>query len=271
MVDMENTFELLAEEEEIKDVPGALTFTPRKTDIQFKNVSFHYNQDQPILKNMSFTVPEGTMTAIVGPSGSGKSTIVNLLLRFYDPIEGEIRIDNQDIRLLDQTSLRRNIGMVPQDTVLFNDSIAYNIDYGKIGSSPEEIVEAVTLANLNEKIDTFPDGYITLVGERGLKLSGGEKQRVALARTFIRSPKLLLLDEATSALDTATERNIQESLLRVCKDRTCIIVAHRLSTVRDADQILVLGGGEVVERGTHQELIDRREVYADMWRQQQIN
>ena len=209
--------------------------------------------------------------AIVGPSGSGKSTIVNLLLRFYDPIEGEIRIDNQDIRLLDQTSFRRSIGAVPQDTVLFNDSIEYNIDYGKIGSSPEEITDVATLANLNDKIDTLPDGYKTSVGERGLKLSGGEKQRVAIARTFIRSPKLLLLDEATSALDTATEKNIQKSLMRVCKDRTCIIVAHRLSTVRNADQILVLGGGEIVERGTHQELIQRGEVYADMWRQQQNN
>ena len=269
MINMENMLDLMAEEEEVKDAPGALIFTPKKTDVQFQNVSFHYNLKQPILKNISFVVPEGTILAIVGPSGSGKSTIVKLLLRFYDPIEGEIRIDDQDIKLLDQTSLRRNIGVVPQDTVLFNESIEYNINYGKIESTFEEIKEVASLADVHEKINSLPDGYKTKVGERGLKLSGGEKQRVAIARTFLRSPKLLLLDEATSALDTATERNIQASLERVCKDRTCIIVAHRLSTVRDADQILVLVGGEIVERGTHEELIEKGEMYAEMWHQQQ--
>ena len=270
IVNMENIFELLEEEEEVKNVSGALNFIPDKTDIQFKNVSFYYHPEHPILKDISFIVPEGKMVAIVGPSGSGKSTIINLLLRFYDPIAGDIRINDNDIRLLDQTSLRRNIGAVPQDTVLFNDTIKYNIGYGRIEASHEDIAEAAVLADLNAVIDCLPDGYNTKVGERGLKLSGGEKQRVAIARTFLKHPKILILDEATSALDTTTENKVQASLSKVCKGITCIVVAHRLSTVMHADQILVLGGGEIVERGTHQELLIIGGEYADMWNKQLI-
>ena len=271
MINMENMLDLLAEEEEIQDIPGAITFTPKTMNVELKNVTFHYTPERPILKNVSFVVPEATTMAIVGPSGSGKSTIMKLLLRFYDPIEGQIMIDDQDIKVMKQISLRENIGVVPQDTVLFNETIEFNISYGKIGSTLEDIKEVACLADVNDRINSLPDGYKTKVGERGLKLSGGEKQRVAIARTFLRSPKLLLLDEATSALDTATERNIQSSLARVCKDRTCIIVAHRLSTVRDADQILVLADGEIVERGTHEELIEMGKVYAEMWSQQQAS
>ena len=257
--------ESLDQEEEVENVSGALKFTPDKTDIQFKNVSFHYHPEHPILKDISFTVPEGKIVAIVGASGSGKSTIINLLLRFYDPIAGDILINDKDIRLLDQTSLRRNIGTVPQDTVLFNDTVEYNIGYGRIGASHEEIVEAAVFADLNSVIDRLPHGYNSKVGERGLKLSGGEKQRVAIARALLKYPKILLLDEATSALDTTSENKVQSSLRTVCKGTTCIVVAHRLSTVMHADQILVLGEGEIVERGTHQDLLRIGGVYADMW------
>lgn len=268
-IDMENMFELLAEEEEIKDIPGAKPLELKEGKIEFKNVEFHYNPAKPILKNISFTVPAGKTYALVGHSGSGKSTIVRLLFRFYDVQSGSIKIDNQDISLVTQNSLRQCIGVVPQDTVLFNNDIKYNIRYGRYESEDNEIYDAAAAADIHERILSFPNGYSTTVGERGLKLSGGEKQRVAIARTLLKAPAVVLLDEATSALDTKTERNIQASLAKVCENRTTIIVAHRLSTIIHAHQILVLKDGEIIERGTHEELLETKCHYASMWQQQQ--
>jgi ATP-binding cassette subfamily B protein len=240
-----------------------------KGEIVFDKVSFGYDSRRPILKDVSFTVRAGNTVAIVGPSGAGKSTISRILFRFYDVLDGAVRIDGQDIREVTQASLRAAIGIVPQDTVLFNDTVGYNIRYGRPEASDEEMKEAARLAQIDAFVRALPDGYETMVGERGLKLSGGEKQRVAIARTILKGPKILLFDEATSALDTKTERGIQKSLREVSRDRTTLVIAHRLSTVVEADEILVLEAGRVVERGRHEALLGRGGIYAQMWARQQ--
>ncbi|XP_063017996.1 ATP-binding cassette sub-family B member 6 [Melospiza melodia melodia] len=268
-VDMENMFELFHEEQEVKDVVNASDLRLEAGQIEFENVHFSYIDGKEILQDVSFSVMPGQTLALVGPSGSGKSTIIRLLFRFYDVRGGCIRIDGQDISQVKQASLRAHIGVVPQDTVLFNDTIANNIRYGRILATDQEVQEAARAADIHDRILSFPDGYNTQVGERGLKLSGGEKQRVAIARTILKGPHIILLDEATSALDTETERNIQASLAKVCAHRTTIVVAHRLSTVVGADQILVLKDGHIVERGRHEELLQKGGVYAGMWLQQQ--
>ncbi|XP_071291216.1 ATP-binding cassette sub-family B member 6 isoform X2 [Agelaius tricolor] len=268
-VDMENMFELFHEEQEVKDVVNASDLRLEAGQIEFENVHFSYIDGKEILQDVSFSVMPGQTLALVGPSGSGKSTIIRLLFRFYDVQGGCIRIDGQDISQVKQASLRAHIGVVPQDTVLFNDTIANNIRYGRILATDQEVQEAARAADIHDRILSFPDGYNTQVGERGLKLSGGEKQRVAIARTILKGPHIILLDEATSALDTETERNIQASLAKVCAHRTTIVVAHRLSTVVGADQILVLKDGHIVERGRHEELLQKGGVYASMWLQQQ--
>lgn len=271
-VDMENMFDLLKEEEEVVDAPGSAALLTAGGGIEFNNVSFGYSPEKIVLKNVSFTVPSGKTVAIVGPSGAGKSTIVRLLFRFYDVQNGAILIDGQNIKLVTQQSLRQAIGVVPQDTVLFNNSIYYNIEYGKIGANADEVYEAARMADIHDRILGFPDRYETKVGERGLRLSGGEKQRVAIARTLLKAPVLVLLDEATSALDTNTERNIQAALNTVCSNRTTIIIAHRLSTIIHADEILVLKDGSIAERGRHEDLLLRDNgLYAEMWQQQLKN
>lgn len=268
LVEMDKMFELLQVERDIKDAPNAPQLVVSGGSLEFKNVSFHYGPDRPILKNVSFEVPRGQTVAIVGPSGSGKSTISRLLFRFYDPIEGSVLIDGQDLRAVDQASVRRAIGIVPQDTVLFNDTIGYNIQYGRPEATDSEMHEAARLAKIDQFVERLPLGYKALVGERGLKLSGGEKQRVAIARTILKNPSILVFDEATSALDSQTEQGIQASLREVAKNRTALVIAHRLSTVIDADQILVLKDGEIIERGRHQVLLERGGEYARMWRLQ---
>ncbi|XP_066929948.1 ATP-binding cassette sub-family B member 6-like [Clytia hemisphaerica] len=267
-IDMENMFDLMDQEIEIVDKNNASDLKVNHGLVEFKNVSFHYDERKPVLQGVSFTVLPGTTTALVGPSGSGKSTIIRLLFRFYEVQAGSIVLDGKDIRDVTQRSLRSKIGVVPQDTVLFNDSIKYNIAYGRVGSSDVQIKEAAASSDIHTKIITFPDAYETLVGERGLKLSGGEKQRVAIARTLLKAPDIVLLDEATSALDTQTERNIQASLNRVCANKTTVVVAHRLSTIIGADQILVLKDGLIVERGRHHELLEQEGLYYKMWNQQ---
>ncbi|CAG5115248.1 unnamed protein product [Candidula unifasciata] len=269
-IDMENMFELLETEIEVKDVPGAKDLVVKGGAIEFENVSFQYEPNKPILKDVSFSVPAGHTFALVGHTGSGKSTIVRLLFRFYDVNSGCIKIDGQDIAKVTQKSLRSVIGVVPQDTVLFNNDIRYNIRYGRLDATDEEVEDAAKAAEIHERILTFPKKYDTVVGERGLRLSGGEKQRVAIARTLLKAPAIVLLDEATSALDTRTERSIQSSLARVCENRTTIIVAHRLSTIIHAHQILVLQDGEILESGTHSELLEKGGTYADMWQQQLV-
>ena len=268
LTDIENMFTLLAEEQEVKDSASAAPLAVSSGAIRFDNVSFHYDADRPILKNISFEVPPGKTIAIVGPSGAGKSTISRLLFRFYDVTNGAINIDDQDIRDVQQKSLRDNIGMVPQDTVLFNDTIAYNIRYGRIEASESEVEQAADMAQIKEFIATLPKGFQSEVGERGLKLSGGEKQRVAIARTILKAPPILILDEATSALDTQTEQEIQAALDVVSKNRTTLVIAHRLSTVISADEIIVLKGGEICERGTHRTLLDMDGLYSAMWARQ---
>lgn len=270
-IDMENMLDLLKERQEVKDNPGAKDLLVKEGTIEFQNVSFSYRPDKPILKNISFTVLPGKTLALVGSSGEGKSTIIRLLFRFFDVQEGAILLDGQDIRGVKQTSVRQAIGVVPQDTVLFNTTIKDNIQYGRVSATVEEIYEAAKAADIHDRILGFPDGYETVVGERGLKLSGGEKQRVAIARTLLKSPKFVLLDEATSALDTHTERNIQASLARVCTNRTTLVVAHRLSTIINADQIIVLHDGCIAERGSHEELLAMKGVYAEMWNNQISN
>lgn len=270
-IDMENMFELLDKELEVKDSPNAKEIELRGGEIQFKNVSFHYDPSKPILKNLSFTVPSGQTFALVGHTGSGKSTIVRLLFRFYDVQSGSILIDGQDIKEVTQKSLRQCIGVVPQDTVLFNSDIRYNIRYGKNTASDDEVESAAQAAEIHSRILNFPQKYETVVGERGLKLSGGEKQRVAIARTLLKAPAIVLLDEATSALDTKTERSIQASLARVCENRTTLVVAHRLSTIIHANQIIVLNEGRILEMGTHQELLEQNGHYSEMWQAQLIN
>lgn len=270
-VDMENMFDLLKEEQEVIDAPGAGPLLVKKGVVEFNNVTFGYQPERTILKNISFNVQPGKTIAFVGPTGSGKSTIIRLLFRFYDVQTGSIVIDGQNVKTVTQESLRRAIGVVPQDTVLFNNTIKYNIKYGRLDATDADVIEAARAADIHEKILTFPDGYDTQVGERGLRLSGGEKQRVAIARTILKSPILVLLDEATSALDTKTERNIQGALEGICNNRTTIIVAHRLSTIIHADEILVLKDGEIVERGKHEYLRFQDGVYASMWAEQLRN
>ncbi|XP_076095202.1 ATP-binding cassette sub-family B member 6-like isoform X2 [Mytilus galloprovincialis] len=268
-VDMENMFDLLDEGQEVKDIKDAMDIVLKNGEIQFKNVDFYYDPSKQILKSINFTVPAGQTYALVGHSGSGKSTIIRLLFRFYDVTGGQIIIDDQDISKVKQESLRQQIGVVPQDTVLFNDDIRYNIRYSKFTATDEEVDNAADVADIHQRILTFPKKYETVVGERGLKLSGGEKQRVAIARTILKSPAIVLMDEATSALDTKTERNIQSALERVCENRSTIIVAHRLSTIIHAHRILVLQEGEIVEQGSHEELLSANGLYSEMWSEQQ--
>ena len=268
LTDIEQMFELLEVDAEINDAPHARPLQVERGGIVFEDVRFHYDPDRPILKGISFEVPPGKTVAVVGPSGAGKSTISRLLYRFYDVQHGSIRVDGQDIRDVTQKSLRAAIGMVPQDTVLFNDTIAYNIRYGRPSASDAEVEKAAEIAQIGSFIQHLPEGYETKVGERGLKLSGGEKQRVAIARTILKAPPILILDEATSALDTTTEREIQTALDVVSKNRTTLIIAHRLSTVIGADEIIVLKGGEIAERGSHADLLARDGLYASMWSRQ---
>lgn len=269
LIDMDKMFELLSVNTEVKDDPSALPLTAKKAEIEFQNVTFGYNDDRTILKNISFKVQAGKSVAVVGPSGAGKSTISRLMFRFYDVTDGCIKIDGQDIRKVTQKSLRAMIGIVPQDTVLFNDTVRYNIEYGKPGVSEEQIEEVIQHAQIEDLINRLPKGYDTIVGERGLKLSGGEKQRVAIARTILKNPPILLFDEATSALDSHTEKEIQKALREVSKNHTTLVIAHRLSTIVDSDEILVLKDGEIVERGKHFELLERKGEYEGMWKRQQ--
>jgi ATP-binding cassette subfamily B protein len=269
LADMEDMFSLLRIEREIDDKPDAPALQIQGGAISFEHVDFDYTEARNILKDVSFTVPAGKTVAIVGPSGAGKSTISRLLYRFYDVTQGRITIDGQDIRDVTQDSLRAAIGIVPQDTVLFNDTIYYNIAYGRPGASPSEIEDAARMASVHSFITEMPEGYNTRVGERGLKLSGGEKQRVAIARTILKGPQILLFDEATSALDTHTEREIQEAMFQVAAGRTTLVIAHRLSTIIGADEILVLDHGRITERGTHAGLLAAGGAYARMWERQQ--
>jgi ABC-type transport system involved in Fe-S cluster assembly fused permease/ATPase subunit len=269
LTDMEAMFYLLSTNREVRDRDGARDIAPGPGRVEFDSVSFGYDPRRGVLRDVSFVVEPGRKIAIVGPSGAGKSTVGRLLFRFYDADSGRITIDGQDITAVTQDSLRREIGVVPQDSVLFNDTIYYNIAYGRPDASPAEIENAARLAAIHDFVMSTPDGYETMVGERGLKLSGGEKQRVAIARTILKDPRILLLDEATSALDTKTERDIQSALQTVSRDRTTIVIAHRLSTIIDADEIVVLQAGSIAERGRHEGLIAQNGIYASMWRQQQ--
>ena len=268
LIDMESMFALLRRPQEVEDKPGAPPLHVTSGEIRFENVVFAYDPDRVILKGVSFKVPAGKTVAVVGPTGAGKSTISRILYRFYDIQSGRVTIDGQDIRDVTQASLRAAIGIVPQDTVLFNDTIRYNIGYGRIGASEADVLEAARLAQIDPIIRELPLGYNSMVGERGLKLSGGEKQRVAIARTLLKNPPILLLDEATSALDTHTEREIQSALKLVSKNRTTLVIAHRLSTIIDADEILVLDHGQIIERGRHGDLVARGGAYAAMWNRQ---
>ena len=270
LVDMEQMFSLLRVAQEVSDKPGARALAAHLSDdaageVRFDDVRFGYRPDHMILKGISFTIPPGRKLAVVGPTGAGKSTISRLMFRFYDVLGGSVRIDGQDVRDVTQDSLRAAIGVVPQDTVLFNDTIRYNIAYGRPGATQEQIEHAARLAQVHDFVMRLPEGYDTRVGERGLKLSGGEKQRVAIARTILKDPRILILDEATSALDTRTEQDIQAALRAVSSHRTTLVIAHRLSTVVDADEIIVLRDGEVAEQGTHAALLARGGLYARMW------
>jgi ATP-binding cassette subfamily B protein len=269
MVDMEKMFRLLSENREVEDKPGALPLEVRGGSVRFENVDFSYDGRRAILKGVSFEVPAGRKVAVVGTSGSGKSTLARLLFRFYDVNRGRITIDGQDLRDVTQESVRSALGVVPQDTVLFNDTILYNISYGRPEASREEVENAARVAHIAEFIARLPDKWETTVGERGLKLSGGEKQRVSIARTLLKNPPILVFDEATSALDSHTEKSIQAELAEISRDRTTLVIAHRLSTIVDADEILVLDHGEIVERGSFRELLAANGRFAEMWRLQQ--
>jgi ATP-binding cassette subfamily B protein len=269
LADMERLFGLLEQNREVADSPDAQPLATRGARVEFSHVEFSYDPKRQILFDVDFTIPPGTTTAVVGHSGSGKSTLSRLLFRFYDVQQGAIRIDDQDVRNVTQDSLRHAIGIVPQDTVLFNDTIEYNIAYGRPGASRADIVAAARAASIHDFIDSLPDGYATMVGERGLKLSGGEKQRVAIARTLLKNPAILIFDEATSALDSKSEQAIQAQLKEIAKQRTTLVIAHRLSTIADAHQIIVLDHGRIVERGTHAALIAAGGLYKQMWDRQQ--
>ena len=269
LIDIEEMFGLLDESDEIAEAPDARELVVDGGRIEFDGAGFGYDARRPLLRDVSFTIPAGRTLAVVGPSGAGKSTVSRLLFRFYDVNAGAVRIDGQDVREVTKPSLRAAIGIVPQDTVLFNDTIYYNIAYGRPDATPAEVERAARLARIHDFIVSTPDGYQTVVGERGLKLSGGEKQRVAIARTVLKNPSILVLDEATSALDSATEREIQQNLRELSRGRTTLSIAHRLSTIVDADEILVLDAGRIVERGRHDALLALDGTYADMWRRQQ--
>jgi ABC-type transport system involved in Fe-S cluster assembly fused permease/ATPase subunit len=268
-IDMDRMFRLLDENREIEDRPGAVPLPAGRATIRFDRVGFSYESRRTILQDVSFEVPAGGKVAVVGPSGAGKSTLARLLYRFYDVNEGAVRVNGMDIRDATQASLRAAIGIVPQDTVLFNDTIYYNIHYGRPGASREEVIAAAQAAHIHDFISSLPDGYESMVGERGLKLSGGEKQRVAIARAILKDPRILIFDEATSALDSKSEKSIQAELNRIARGHTTLVIAHRLSTVMDADQILVMDHGRIVERGTHRELLERAGAYFQMWTLQQ--
>jgi ATP-binding cassette subfamily B protein len=269
MADMERMFSLLDQHREVSDSPQAQPLQVRGAEVRFSTVDFRYEPDRQILFDVDFIIPAGHTAAVVGHSGSGKSTLSRLLFRFYDVERGAITIDGQDLRSVTQSSLRAAIGIVPQDTVLFNDTIEYNIGYGRPGAGKDEIVAAAKAAYIHDFIVSLPQGYQTSVGERGLKLSGGEKQRVAIARTLLKNPAILIFDEATSALDSKAEQAIQAQLKEIAKDRTTLVIAHRLSTIADAHQILVMDHGRIIERGTHAELLAASGAYAQMWQRQQ--
>jgi ATP-binding cassette subfamily B protein len=268
MVEMEQMFDILNKKPEIEDAPNATPLKIKNPSIVFDHINFAYHPDRQILKDVSFTVPAGKKVAIVGTTGSGKSTITRLLFRFYDAQQGKVLIDGQNVYTVTQESLRKAIGVVPQDTVLFNDTIYYNILYGNPQATKEDVLHAAKMANLHAFINKLPQGYETLVGERGLKLSGGEKQRVAIARTILKKPAIFIFDEATSALDVHTEKEIQANLNDISKNQTTLVIAHRLSTIIDADEIIVLEDGKIVEKGTHTQLLKKKQLYAAMWDRQ---